>query len=218
MARTPNKPPEKGTVFNMLTIVGNFRIVVINGKNKHVIDAICECGKLISHSMIDIKSGKKKSCGCLPLKLLAKMSTKTGLSKTKEYRAWTGCIKRCYDEKCAQYKNYGDRGISVSDRWRISIFNFIEDMGLCPDPKFSLDRVDNNGNYEKDNCRWASNSQQCNNRRSNLVFEYKGNRKTLTEISREVGIDYNILWSRLRLGFSIEKAISQKIKFKKIKP
>ena len=115
------------------------------------------------------------------------------------------------DENRGGYQNAGARGVTVCDRWRSSIVHFIEDMGLCPNPKLSLDRINNDGNYEKDNCRWANDSQQSNNRRSNLVFQFNGERKTLTEISKEVGIKYDILWSRLRLGFSIERAISQRI-------
>lgn len=105
-----------------------------------------------------------------------------GNKSTTEYTSWLAMRKRCTKKDCADYRNYGGRGIAVCDRWVNSFENFISDMGTKPTPFHSIDRFpDINGNYEPSNCRWADKKQQANGRRTNRILFYNGENKNLSE-------------------------------------
>lgn len=131
---------------------------------------------------------------------------------TQEFRAWRQMRSRCYDSNMNGYENYGGRGISVCDRWIDSFENFLADMGRKPSPKHSLDRINNDGNYEPSNCRWASKLEQDNNRRTNRFLELNGKRMTLAQWARSLNINVVSLSSRLRKGWSVEKALTTPIR------
>lgn len=103
---------------------------------------------------------------------------KHGLSKTKEYKAWQNMKDRCLNKNSFGYKNYGARGITVYDRW-LKFENFYKDMGKAPAPQYSIDRIDNNGNYEPKNCKWAVNLEQQGNKRRNILITHKGETHTI---------------------------------------
>ena len=132
----------------------------------------CDCGaeKIINGR--NLRNGQTRSCGCLSREIAAtrqKEKTKHGeaSSPSPEYVAWISMKTRCYNPKAAKYHLYGGRGITVCARWRESFETFLADMGRRPTAQHSLDRYpDTNGNYEKDNCRWATASEQNSNRRS----------------------------------------------------
>lgn len=126
---------------------------------------------------------------------------------TKEYRCWQNIINRCHRPCHGSYKNYGARGIVVCDRWRASVKDFIADMGLSPSPKHSIERIDNDGNYEPGNCRWATKIEQCRNVRSNRLFEWNGKTMCAAEIAESVGLKYSTLHTRLERGWPIEEAV-----------
>ncbi len=125
--------------------------------------------------------------------------------KVPLYGTWECMISRCYNPKHKHYKNYGGRGITVCDRWK-DLQLFIMDMGERP-PGYTLDREDNNGNYEPSNCRWASRLTQNRNARTNVYYTYKGETKCLAEWSSILGIQDNALRHRIKL-YGVEKAIS----------
>ena len=117
-----------------------------------------------------------------------------------EYYAWSSMKVRCLKESNPRYADYGGRGIKVCDRWRDSFENFIKDMGPKPSPKHSLDRIDNNSNYEPSNCRWAVNAQQYRNRRSNVWISYKGEKMVFADLRRLLGLKTYKLNSMLDKG------------------
>jgi hypothetical protein len=113
-----------------------------------------------------------------------------------EYRTWSSMKVRCYNQNDAGYKNYGGRGIKICDRWRYSFKSFLDDMGPRPSPEHSIDRINVNGNYEPLNCRWADPIQQASNKRSTILIEYQGQKKTLPEWCRHFGLKEERTYNR----------------------
>lgn len=132
-------------------------------------------------------------------------STKTKTVRSRTYYAWGNMRKRCRGQTNA--RDYADRGITCDPRW--STFSaFLSDMGECP-PGLTLERINNDGNYTKENCRWADLFVQANNKRNNVFYEFQGKRMTLPQWSRELGIERLTLWQRLnRYGYPIEVAFT----------
>lgn len=129
--------------------------------------------------------------------------------KSPEHVAWMLMKSRCNCVNNKDYDNYGGRGIRVCDRWN-DYENFLADMKRKPSPEHTLDRKDNNGNYEKDNCKWSTRNEQARNRSSNIVLEYKGKSQTLVEWSEELGIEYTTLHNRHRYGWSTERILEDR--------
>lgn len=126
----------------------------------------------------------------------------------KERSIWSGMKRRCYRIVDPAYKYYGARGITVCDRWRNSFAAFYEDMGPRPSPAHSIDRIDNNGNYEPGNCRWAEVLVQANNRSSSKLIEYKGRKQTAYHWEVELGFDKGLIAQRLKRGWSDLRAVA----------
>lgn len=128
---------------------------------------------------------------------------------TPEYRAWTHLKDRCTNPKDKSFARYGGRGIRVCDEWLQSFTEFYKDMGQRPSNSHSIDRIDNNGHYEPSNCRWATASQQADNRRNAIRFEYEGKSMSIRELSIQYGINYDTLRQRLlRYKWPIKKALN----------
>jgi hypothetical protein len=127
---------------------------------------VCDCGTKRDVLTSNLTRGLTRSCGCHSKEVTSARNMVHGMSKTRpEYNAWLNMNKRCYNQNDPRFKWYGARGISVCDRWRNNFVAFFEDMGPRPSPKHSIDRENNDGNYEPGNCRWATAKQQQNNRR-----------------------------------------------------
>lgn len=118
----------------------------------------CDCGK--EKTLTGPAASRQRSCGC---------TRKHGLCYTRTYRIWAGIKARCLNPNAGHYDNYGGRGIGICDRWKQSVEAFVADMGMCPSNKYSIDRIDPNGNYEPLNCRWATQEEQMNNTRTARV-------------------------------------------------
>lgn len=124
----------------------------------------CECGKEFPCEGVMVFNGSIRSCGCYKAKRLSESSSTHRLTGTPEYQIWGSVIQRCTNPKDESYENYGGRGIKVCDRW-LDFKNFLEDMGERPTPKHSIDRIDNDGDYEPSNCKWSTRSEQNRNQR-----------------------------------------------------
>ena len=128
------------------------------------------------------------------------------------YSAWSEMRARCRNIKHRQWLRYGGRGIRVCDSWANSYETFLADMGERPGPDFSLDRIDNDGNYEPSNCRWTDKTTQANNRRSNFIVTVNGQTATASQWARKFGRDPAIIIKRLRRGWTLERAVKEPAK------
>lgn len=131
-----------------------------------------------------------------------------GMHKSREYQVWADMKTRCRNPRCRIYKHYGGRGISVCERWQ-KFENFYADMGPRPGPEYSLDRIDNDGNYEPGNCQWAVKSQQNSNKRTNTYVTYQGKEYTVCGLADKLGIPRSTLQKHIWNGLSAEDAVEQ---------
>lgn len=161
----------------------------------------CDCGNERIATAYEVKNGSPSSCGCKNVS----PSKTHGLSRTKEYNTWARIIQRCEDENYTGYSQYGGRGIKMCRRWRGSFILFLKDMGSAPSKKHSIDRINNNKGYYPSNCRWATNKQQCRNRRSNNIIEIGGVKKCIIEWCEFYGLSWHTFKTRRRQGVPIEK-------------
>ena len=137
-----------------------------------------------------------------------------GMKKTAIYFSWKNMQDRCLNKNCSSYKNYGGRGIKICSEWlgRNGFRNFYKDMGDKPSDQHSIDRRDNNGNYEPDNCRWATRIEQANNKRNNRYYKYENESLTITQWCRKLGINSWTVKSRIKRGASFEEAITRPVR------
>ena len=170
----------------------------------------CDCGNTSIIETVCLSSGNTSSCGCLKKDILLARNVKHGGTGSKEYRAWQKMRERCSNPHAAHYECYGGRGIMVCDRWQ-SFENFLADMGPKPSPKHSIDRIDNNGNYEAGNCRWATNYEQSTNTRRTILVEVDGQKVCLKEAARRNGLNYGTVRDRIANGWSIVDALTNPV-------
>ena len=188
---------------NKLTVVG---LCEKKDSDKHYyLDCLCDCGNHTKATFYQFKSGNKKSCGCL---LKISPNRKDGRSKHKLYSIWFQMISRCENPNNKKYKNYGNRGISVCEEWH-DFWKFVEwsdSIGGKPDG-YSLDRINNDGNYCPENCRWADSKTQSLNKTTNRIITFNNESKTLHEWALNLGISDQSLSKRIANGWNLEKAL-----------
>lgn len=184
------------------------RLTAISYAGRHNRDSywncLCSCGKESVVTTSHLRKRTIKSCGCLRRDIL----TTHGHSKsTPEYRIWSAMKTRCTNPRQEGFPNYGGRGIKVCERW-LSFENFLADMGHRPSPTHEIDRIDNNGNYEPDNCHWATKRQNRNNRRDSRLLTHEGKTQSIAQWAEELGFNYSTLYQRLKLGWTTSSALN----------
>lgn len=195
-----------GRRFHFLTVVK--RAGSMRGRAAWLIR--CDCGRERVMTAPNILSGTSKSCGCMSRTLIARARTIHGMCGTRTYGVWRGINKRCYEPSFIGWARYGGRGISVCDEWRESFSAFLRDMGEAPDG-LQIDRIDNDGNYCKTNCRWVAPKVNANNRHNNRQITWRGKTKTLVSWARLTGIREETISGRLARGWSLKRALTQKV-------
>lgn len=169
----------------------------------------CDCGKLTLKNLSGLRRGSSNSCGCLQSELARQKLTTHGMTGSRPWRIWSKILPRCYNPKATIYKHYGGRGITVCEKWH-SFEGFWEDMKVGYEDHLTVERIDNNGNYCKENCRWATRKEQARNRRSSRLIEFRGEILTLAEWCDRTGLHPSTILSRIRYGWSVEDALTTK--------
>lgn len=187
-----------GKVYHYLTIKSFSHK---KGTHRHY-NCECICGNSNVVRLNDLRSGNTKSCGCYKSKTTSERVSTHGMSKTKLYRRWKDMRRRCNNPNRKGYKNYGGRGIKVCEEWEEDFMNFYNwsmENGYLEE--LEIDRIDNDGNYEPNNCRWITRKEQSNNKQQSRYVTINGITKTLKDWSAESGLPYDTLRLRLNRGW-----------------
>lgn len=190
-----------GKRFNRLTVIDRDGTYVAPcGSKRAMWKCLCDCGKIVIASTINLTSGNTKSCGCLKAERIIKFNTTHGGSHDRLYGIWKSIKRRCNSPKDSHYAEYGGKGVSVCKEWSDNYDSFKKwayENGYNPTAEYgecTIDRIDNNGNYEPTNCRWTNNVVQANNTSRNHHVELNGIKMTIAEFARTMNIDKNHAW------------------------
>lgn len=201
-----------GRTFSRLTVIKfALRRKSPNGTNKYLWECRCRCGSVKKVEAAPLKQGRVQSCGCLQKEITIQRCFKHGLTHHPIYNSWCCMKSRCMNPNFPEFKRYGKRGIEICNRWLKSFGNFLEDMGHSWKPGLTIDRINNDGNYEPGNCRWATAREQCSNKRNTLKVTFNGEQRPLKQLSEEFGINYTTVRSRLKSGASVLDALTKPI-------
>lgn len=168
----------------------------------------CKCGKRKIIRSKHLKSGAIQDCGCMKSARTSERNFKHGDCRARLYNIWIKMRNRCSNPKCKDWNSYGGRGIKVCSEWQESYFAF-RDWAYANgyDESKSIDRIDVNNGYSPENCRWADDIAQANNKRSNHVITYQGEKMSLADAARLAAVPYDTLKRRISCGWDVEKAV-----------
>jgi len=207
-----------GEVYGSLTVLELTRGVRASGKPKYTALCSCACGNEIEVERHNLKTGNTTKCNDCAIKSRADHRRKHGHSigcydRDPEgyatYTIWQAMKRRCNNQTDKRYADYGGRGITVCEAWQDSYEQFLSDMGIRPTPQHQIDRIDNDGPYSPENCRWATRMEQGSNKRNNRIIEAFGKRMTVNQWARETGLYRKTITSRIdRYGMTPEEAVS----------
>lgn len=204
-----------GQVFGRLTVIQS------EGVNKHgcyLWLCECECGNTKIVNGAELRRGHVKSCGCLSNELARERLYQHGASRTPIYREWAKMKGRCNGNTAYSKRRYTDRGIKVCSEWVdnfSAFYDHVSELENYGKTGYSLDRIDNDRDYEPGNVRWADPTTQANNRNNNIIITYRGETHTQAEWARIMGIKYSTLQQRLLDGWDVEKALTTPVKTQK---
>ena len=168
----------------------------------------CDCGNEKIASLWSLRDGHTLSCGCLQREKNVERLIIHNLSASRIYRIWRAIKNRCLNKKLMDYKNYGGRGIKVCEEWKndfMSFYNWSMAHDYADD--LTIDRIDVNGNYSPENCKWSTKKEQSNNRRTCCNFTYNGVTKNYKQWCEFLNINYKTFYSRISRGWEIKKAL-----------
>ncbi len=182
------------------------------GAKKTSWECLCDCGNTTVVVGGNLTSRNTISCGCVRLSNYKNGTNnrKHGMVHTVEFFTWSRIKQRCYNTSNLKYPSYGERGIKVCDRWLESFNNFFEDMGYRPSDCNSIDRIDNDGDYCPENCKWSTPKEQANNRRLRKSISYNGITMSYAWWSLSLGGTRHLVSHRIKRGWSEERAVSTK--------
>jgi hypothetical protein len=207
MKNHPQIKEETGHKYGRLT-VQSFACVK---HRKAYWNCLCECGEKVTVIGTSLRNGGTKSCTCFRIDETVRRSIKhlhsIAGAKTKAYTTWSNVKSRCTNPKSSHFEHYGRRGIKMCARWIDSFENFLEDMGDRP-PGMTIERINNDGDYEPGNCRWASHKEQMNNTRGNRFLTFNGITKTISQWAISIGLHPNGLAKRLERGWTLQLALT----------
>lgn len=191
-----------GKRFGRLTVLE----FVPNDKHASYWKCQCDCGNVTVVAGSHLKGGDVVSCGCWNRENISRLNLKHGCKGTRLYHIWDSMKARCFNSNQKYYKDYGGRGITVCNEWR-NDFQVFYDWAMSNgyNDNLTIDRINNNGNYEPSNCRWADKKEQGRNKRNNIKVEYEGERICLSELAERVGIKWQTLFSRYQRGYRGDK-------------
>ncbi|MBQ0014774.1 MAG: hypothetical protein KBS82_05580 [Oscillospiraceae bacterium] len=199
-----------GQRFGSWTVIERAQDKITKSNNKFTVwKCVCDCGterEVVANSLL---SGRSTSCGCEHSKIMTHVAkenfTTHGKTNTRLYQIWAGMRKRCFNPNSSNYANYGGRGISICDQWSdFEVFESWANQNDYSDSK-SIDRINVDGNYCPENCRWVDSVAQANNRRSNTFYTYNGESHTLAEWAKIKNVSYKGLWKKVSNGNTLEQ-------------
>lgn len=203
-----------GQRFGKLVVMSRSRAPGKRNPTKYWCRCDCGNGSLVQHA--NLQQGATTSCGCHRRAVLKLVNVRHGKSHTPTWNSWMAMKDRCLRPSCSDFPRYGGRGIAVCARWQESFENFLADMGLRP-PGTTIERKENNGNYEPGNCIWGTQEQQNSNKRNNRYIEFSGKRMTLAQWARHLGLSSQTLHIRLE-AWPLEKALTKSIRSQQRRP
>ena len=204
------KPVLVGSVFGRwITIDECYFVYSPVGVKKKMVLCRCDCGQERGVLFCTLKNGTSLSCGCLRDELFIKRSARHMLCSTPEYKIWVGIRSRCNSPSATAYHHYGGRGITICDAWMSDFMVFLSDMGKKPGPKHQIDRINVNGNYSPENCRWVTATVNANNRRNNVRYDFNGVSLTASEWARQADMPLKCLAWRLKAGWGMARALGK---------
>lgn len=202
-----------GQRFGRLAVVERAKVQSSKAEDHHAYwVCVCDCGKSSVVRGSDLRNGNIKSCGCYAVD----KSTKHGLRNDPVYSLWNNIKERCYNQNNHKYPDYGGRGIAMYPQWRDSVDAFFKYVSALPcygEKGYSINRIDNDGNYEPGNVKWSTDKEQANNKRNNHLLTYNGETKTIAQWAEEIGMNPYTLYNRiLTYHWTVERALTEPVK------
>ena len=197
----PKRLSAIGLTFGKLKVIGEAEPVrnAAGLVTRRFVLCLCECGTKKAVAFASLRAGLQKSCGCTRQEVMDRTFLKHGQSRsgklTRTYESWRGMHQRCRNRKKRSFKDYGGRGIKIDPRWN-TFEGFYADMGDCP-KGMSIGRLDNDGDYEKDNCEWQTATQQARNKRNTRKFTVRGITGCIAELCEHFNISVNVVRARI---------------------